>query len=173
MKQRLIAASIFFFLMLNVAYADPAPFDLEIGKATVDDVKGKYKIVSAGINKYSKGDMYDLTPSELEFDGLQSARVIFNEKNILMAVILNFPKNKFDQLLPSLNEKYKLISKDIPFVGNKRAKFSDGNTEIALNSEHLSFNTTLDYISYDLLKAFNDASKQENENKKKSESSKL
>lgn len=88
-----------------------------------------------------------------------------------MQEFLNFPKNKFDQLLPSLNEKYKLISKDIPFVGNKRAKFSDGNTEIALNSEHLSFNTTLD--SYDLLKAFNDASKQENENKKKSESSKL
>ncbi len=154
-----------------VAVADPTPFGLEIGKATIKDVKAKYSAQKTGINKYSGGEMYDI--SGINFDGLQKATVIFSREGKLLAVLTTLPKSKFDGLLSALSNKYKLVSKQIPFVGNKSAKLVDGNTEITLDAPHLSFQMEMNYINKDLWKAYKSQSNKEREQKKKSEQSQL
>ncbi len=151
--------------------ADPAPFGLEIGKATFKDVKAKYSVQVTGINKYTRGLMYKL--SGIDFEGLQKATAIFNQDDTLLAILTTLPKNKFNYLLNSLNNKYQLVSKNIPFVGNKSAKFIDGNTEITLDAPHMSFQMEMNYINKDLLKLYKTESNNEQQQKKKREQSQL
>ncbi len=70
------------------AWADPAPLGLEIGKATVQDAKARYKLRHAGINKYTLGDMYDVDPKQVDMKYLQSCRLIFDKDGKLMAVLM-------------------------------------------------------------------------------------
>ena len=148
-----------------VALADPAPFGLEIGNATIEDVKQKYNAKRTGINKYSNGEMYDLDVSRIELDGLQSATVIFSQDGKLLAVLTTLTKKKFDYLFDSLSRKYSLISKRIPFVGSKSARFVDGNTEITLYAPHLSFQMKMSYINMELQKQFESQSDEEQQRK--------
>lgn len=160
-------------LFSQQAWADPAPFGLEIGKTTIKELKEKYKVTDAGENKFSGGKMYSIKPSQIDFEGLQGVTTIFSNDGKLLAVLTTLPKNKFDYLYDSLGKKYKLTAKEIPFVGNKSATYLDGNTEISLDAPHLSFEMSMNYISLDLLKAAKAQSSQEENNKKKRENSQL
>jgi hypothetical protein len=160
-------------LVSATAWADPAPFGLEIGKTTIKEMQAKYSASNIGENKYSGGEMYSIKPSQIEFDGLQEITTVFSKDGQLLAVLTTLPKNKFEYLYESMGKKYKLISKEIPFVGNKSAKYVNGNTEISLDAPHLSFEMTMNYISKDLQKAFEAQSATENAKKKSKESSQL
>lgn len=159
-------------LMPLVGICEPAPFGLELGKATIKEVRAKYSTKNAGINKYSKGEMYELDVSQINFDGLQSATAIFSQEGKLVAVLTTLPNEKFDYVLNGLASKYKLVSKQIPFVGNKSAKFVDGNTEISLTAPHMSFEMEMNYINKDLWKAYksqSDADAQQKQSREKSQ----
>lgn len=166
-----ILASLLFAPVL--AFADPAPFGLELGKSTIDDVKNKYSVENAGINKYSNGEMYELDVSEVKFDGLEKATIIFSQDGKLLAVLTTLSKDKFDYLFDSLGKKYQLVSKKIPFVGDKSAKFIDGNTEISLDAPHMSFEMDMNYINKDLWISFKNKSNKEQKDKEQSEQSQL
>ena len=154
--------------------ANPTPFGLEISKATFSDVIDKYpSIKEAGTNKYTEGRMIYLNPNQLDFDGLKDALLVFTKENKLSAVILTLPKNKFDELYKTLNDKYKLVSKEIPFVGDKNAKFINDNTEITLNSPHLSFDLELTYADKNLADLYKKTKKNENEQNKEKQKSQL
>ena len=170
--RKFIAIATFMTLPM-MAIADPAPFGLEIGKASIKDVKAKYGAQKTGINKYSGGEMYDLEVSRIKFDGLQKASVIFSREGKLLAVLTTLPKHKFDYVLNGLSNKYQLVSKKIPFVGNKSAKLIDGNTEITLDAPHMGFKMDMNYINKDLWKLYKSQSNSENKKKKQSEQSQL
>lgn len=155
------------------AFANPSPFGLQIGKATVSEVKAKYSTQHKGVNKYSNGDMYDLDVSELSFDGLDSAMVVFDSNGKLQAVLCSLSKDKFQYLFGSLKKKYKLVHSNIPFVGDTSAKFMDGNTEITLNAPHMSFQMDMNYVDKNLVKKFKQESANEEQRKKNNESSQL
>ena len=155
------------------ASADPAPFGLEIGKATIAEMKSKYRAELTGTNKYSHGEMFNLPTAQLGFDGLKEATVIFDKNEVVSAILLSFPKHRFDSLHGSLKGKYRVTQSQIPFVGNKKVVLKDGQTEITLNAPHLSFEMSLNYISDDLLRAFNQSQAQEAQQKRQSENSKL
>ncbi len=162
-----------FFLFFNVT-ADPAPFGLEIGKATIKDVKKKYKALHTGENKYTGGDMYSLDTSIIGIEGLQSATAIFDKKYRLVAMLTTFPKSKFQFLFDTMRQKkYKLAKKNIPFVGNKTAQFKNGKTTVYLDAPHLSFEMSLNYIDDQTYKEFQKAQRQENQQKKRTDQSKL
>lgn len=162
------------FLCLSfTANADPAPFGLEIGKATVNDVKKKYKSEYTGNNKYSHGDMYSLDINEIGIDGLQSATAIFDKRKKLVAILTKFPKLKFDYLFSTMNQKYKVSSKNIPFVGNKSANFKNGKTTIFLDAPHLSFEMTMNYVNNDFWQTYQNMQRKEVQDQKNVEQSKL
>ena len=166
-----VTAVLIFFPL--VAFADPAPFGLEIGNTTIEDVKQKYNTKRTGINKYSHGEMHALDVSKIEFDGLQSAELIFSQDGKLLAVLTKLTKKKFDYLFDGLSRRYKLISKKIPFVGSKSAKFLDGNTEITLDAPHLSFQMKMNYINMELLKQYESQSDEEQQRKQSREMDQL
>lgn len=170
MKKVVLAALLAFPV---TTLADPAPFGLEIGKATIKDVKAKFGAERTGINKYSNGEMFDLDVSSINFDGLQKATVIFSQDGKLLAVLTTLPKHKFDYLMSNLSSKYKVVSKNIPFVGNKSAKLVDGNTEITLEAPHLSFEMEMNYINKGLWKSYKSQSTDEQKKKQQSEASLL
>lgn len=170
MKKSVVAALL---LVPAIAFADPSPFGLEIGKATIKDVKSKYSVKSAGTNKYSQGEMYDLDVSKISFEDLQSARAIFGTDGRLLAILCTLPKSKFNYLLDSLKGKYKIVNSNIPFVGDKSANFVNGGTEISLNAPHLSFEMDMNYVHKDLQRAYNEQINKDQQQKKKQEASQL
>ncbi len=157
-----------------LANADPAPFGLEIGKATISDVKKKYQTQATGKNKYTHGEMLNLNTDAINIEGLKSVTAIFDSKDKLVAVLTTFPKNKFNFLFDTMrNKKYKLVKKNIPFVGNTSAEFKSKGTSIFLNAPHLSFEMSLHYIDSNAYKAFQITDNKEKRAKKKAEQSKL
>ncbi len=171
MKNSILITLLCFSFLAN---ADPAPFGLEIGKITVDEVKKKYKTQHTGKNKYTGGDMYSLDIDAIGIDGLQSATAIFDDKNKLVAILATLPKSKFQFLYDTMSKKkYKLSKKSIPFVGTKSANFKSGNTTVYLYAPHLSFEMSLNYIDNKTQKAFQAAQRIEEQNKKKAEQAKL
>ena len=168
MKKILIGAFLAIPLGVN---ADPVPFGLEIGKATIKEVASKYSVQKTGINKYSGGEMYEL--SGVKFDGLQNVTAIFSKDGKLLALLATLPQNKFDYLFNSLSDKYQLVSKNIPFVGDKSVKMVDGNTEITLEAPHMSFQMQMNYINKDLLKSYKLQSNDEEQQKQKQEQAQL
>ena len=160
-------------LVPTIVLADPSPFGLEIGRTTIKDLKAKYRCQSSGINQYSGGEMYDIMASEITFDGLATCRVIFSKDGKLLAVLTTLPKTKFDYLLSTLKSKYRLVKSTVPFVGDKSAKFIDGNTEVTLDAPHLNFTMEMNYINKDLMKSFKAQSSREQQKKTQKEASQL
>ena len=156
-----------------LSFASPAPFGLELGKNTVSEAKNKYHLIDAGINKYSGGDMYQLDVKELNVDGIESALLIYDKSQTLSAVITSFPKEKLNDLLPTLRKKYKPIKENIPFVGDASAKFKDDDCTILVDAPHLSFSMNLIYSKDDFLNTYDKTVIQEKNAKKSQQESQL
>lgn len=160
-------------LLSTAAFADPTIFGMELGKMTETELKAKYNVSSNGTNKYSNGNMYSIPTSSINFSGLKEVTAIFDTNSKLVAVLTTVPKNKFDYLHQTLGGKYKLVSKNIPFVGNKSVKYRDGTTDITLEAPHMSFDMSMNYIRDDLMQAFNSQSQAEARKKQANEASQL
>ncbi|KOO04826.1 hypothetical protein [Vibrio nereis] len=160
-------------LMSNAVWANPTVFGLTIGETSVDQLKSKYTVNHTGTNKYSHGDMYNISRDQINFEGISDVTTVFDTSGKLVAVLTELPKNKFDYLHGVLGNKYQLVSQKVPFVGNKSATYKDGQTEITLNAPHMSFQLSMNYIHSDLMKAFNNQSKKEKQQKEQRESSML
>jgi hypothetical protein len=152
----------------GAALADPKPFGLELGKATKEAFKKKYPDAEyKGLNSYSLGSMYSVPTYKLPLDGVQEDTFIFDLNGKLVAVLLTLPKYQFDKLLPSLKRKYRLVSSQIPFVGNKSAKFVDGKSEVTMDAPHMSFEMDLLYARKSFLNAFHKSQQKKAEEKRK------
>lgn len=170
MKKLLVSALAF---ISHSVLADPTVFNMELGKTSENEVKEMYSVVAAGKNYYSNGNFYNIPTHQIDFDGLKNVQVIFDNKGVLVAVLTNLHKSKFDYLNSILSKKYKLVKKEIPFVGNKLVKFRDGGTEIILDAPHLSFEMDMLYIRSDFFKKYQQKSTQDKNSKKNSEASQL
>ena len=165
--KKLLSVFLVIIGVLNTSMAkNPSPFGIEIGNTKLDQVKNKYSCINAGISKFSQGHMCNLDVTQLNIEGLKKATVIANREGIVVALILTFPKYKFNELFNTLSSKYTLLYKEIPFVGNKYAKFQYGDTIIQLDAPHLSFNLTLAYTLNSFLKEYYKAREKEEKQKK-------
>lgn len=163
----MFAFFILIFVVSNSFAKNPSPFGIEIGITKLEQLKNKYRCFNNGINKYSKGPMCNLDISQLNIHGLKEAFVIADRKGTIVALLLTFPKYKFDELFNTLSSKYTLLYKEIPFVGNKYAKFKSGNTIIQLDAPHLSFDLTLAYTLDTFLNEYYKAKEEEKKAKKR------
>ncbi|AVP96509.1 hypothetical protein C7S18_04540 [Ahniella affigens] len=157
----------------GAAFADPAPFGLELGKATLTDAKAKYRLKELGINKYSNGPMHQVQPGQISFEGLRNVTLIFDSNQILSGVLTTFPKGRFNDLNDGLAQKYRLVSKSTPFVGDSEAKYVNGQTEISISAPHMSFELNMIYLRQELLSAFDAQSSAEQQAKKNREDAQL
>lgn len=160
------------------AFAGVKVLGFEIGTSSVSDVSNelikKTKVERAGINKFSRGQMLETDGSSYDIDGLQSVTYIFDENSKLMGVIMTMGSHKFDSVNSYLSSKYKLVSKQDPFVGDKYAKFKAENVTIEQDAPHMGgFKMEVRYVRNDLVARYNQKTDQETRQKKASESSKF
>ena len=181
---RLIGAitAIFLLGLAPVQAAPPgevAPLGFAIGKATrdmvIEGLKGKTTLTDEGTNRYSHGAMLEGPGEGLGIDNLSEILFVFNEQDKLVGVRLTFLKDPldkgFEKLLGYLSGKYSLVSKEIPFVGNKSARLKQGDVVIELIAPHLSFTLTVLYMTTGFEQAIETGLQQEAAGKKKRESS--
>lgn len=152
---------------------DPAPFGLELGKATVAQAKAKYRLKSDGTNKYSQGPMFKVEPSSVQLDGLQQMTLIFNKQQVLVGVMTTLPKAQFKPFHEMLSKKYRVTSEEVPFVGDASVKYKSGGTQIELDAPHLSFQMSMNYFRNELLDAFKQQEELEQKAKQKATESQL
>lgn len=163
-----------FLIMLTInSYAAPAPFGLEMGKATISDAKARYALESHGKNPISQGENFDVVTKNIDFDGLQKLNITFDKEGKLVSLSATLSKGRFDDVVASMRRKYKLVKSEIPFVGNKSAEFQDGNTVIFIEAPHLSFSMTLMYIQTGFLEQVKQSINKDKQEKQKRENSQL
>ena len=157
-----------------MAWAAQNPLGFEINKANYNEVKKTYQGQETGINKFSNGPMYKVSGRNIDMDGLKEVVFTFNQQGILQYVQLTFNnKNKFDELANQLATQYKMTTKQRPHVGNRYAEFKNGNSTIMLEAPHMSFDTTLTYLSNNFLSAYKNISNNEEQQRKVKQKSML
>jgi hypothetical protein len=159
----------FVIIYTSIVFAEPAPFGLEIKKATYEDTKKKYSGSDNGITKYSLGKVYQIEVSNIDMEGIESVDAIFDQNDKLVAVFAKFSKARYDALFNYLNQRYKLTSNQDAFVGNRYAIFRDGDTKIVLDAPHMSFSLSLNYLNDDFAKLYVEKSTEEEKEKEKKE----
>lgn len=165
------------FALLGMAFsnlvlaANAAPFGQELGVATYAQVKqqvgGKTDLSDAGTNKFSGGKMLQGDGSGLGIEGLSGVTFIFDRADKLAGVLMSLPKERFKPTLKALSAKYKLVSSEVPFVGNASAKLKLGDSVVELNALHMSFAMEVLYLTNSLKQAFQQQSSNERAAKEK------
>ncbi len=157
------------------AYAgNAAPLGLELGVATYAQVKqqigSKTSLSDGGINAYSDGKMLKSDGDGLGIDGLSDITFIFDQSDRLAGVLMTLPKQngmsdlnntRFRQTMNALGKKYRLVKKDVPFVGDSYAEFREGDSLVELDAPHMSFTMSLTYETRALHDAFTRKSAEE------------
>lgn len=137
--------------------ANAAPLGLELGVASLDQVKTRLsatRLTPAGINAWSDGPMFESDGAGLDIDGLQRITFIFDKGNRLAGVVMTMADTRFDEVFQHLSGKYRLQSKQIPFVGDRYARFSQEASIIEIEDPHLSFEMEVRYLTNELVNAF-------------------
>jgi len=153
---RVFLKPILFWLLLalsNYSLGNVAPFGLELDKTTMKDLESRYDILKK-IKRKDNVTLIEISPRLLSLKGLQEASFFFDDRDVLQAVILTMNKSNFNEMYGILSEKYKLTEKNIPFVGDKFASFSQEDCSIFLEAPHLSFNLLVTYVTNTFFKKF-------------------
>ncbi len=161
--------------------ANAAPFGQEVGVAKCKDViknmSDKVKFTQNGVNKFTNGPMYVGDADNLGFDGAKSILLICDQSDVLSALQLTLAKGSFsegfDKYSKMLKAKYKQVKMVNPYVGNKYAKYSQGNSIIELDAPHLSFDMALTYETNQFDKSYKDTTTTEKNNKQKQQMNNL
>lgn len=174
MKKLLVIVSLVLALTsTNSAFADPKPLGFELCKATIEDVQNTYKTTDAGISAYTEGKMLNVDAYEVGLQDLQKVLFIFNSDGTLSVVDMTFRKTKFDELYGQLNKKYKLVKKQIPFVGNKYAEYKNGKSTVKLDAPHMSFELDVIYGQNFFFKTMKEVNNRQEQQRKDKQASML
>jgi len=162
--------------MGNVMASSPlTPLGFALEMTSSSDVrtrlKGKGSVEQIGINRYSKGKMLKVAGSAFDVRGLKEVVFIFDASNQLTAVNLHMNKRQFDNVYRLLSKKYVLVKKQVPFVGNKSARFSHDHASVSMNAPHLGFTMQVTYQTDKFEKAYRDALTKDKTKRRKKEKS--
>lgn len=165
--------TLLFLLNCSIAFANPSVFGLTIGGATIEQMKEKYAVKHTGENAYSHGSMYSIDASQIPLEGLEEVLAIFDTENKLVAVVSTVNKKRYDYLKDALGKKYTYVNGQNPFVGDKSARFKDGDTIIILDAPHMSFKMSMIYTLNSFYNKFMNDSAEQKEQKAQAEDSML
>lgn len=165
-------------LLCNLAAQAGTPaLGFEIGVSSAEQVKASLvkqtRVIDGGTNKYSGGVMLKTDGSAYEIEGLNEVLYIFDDQKRLAAVILSMDQGRFEPVYQALANKYKVSTKQRPFVGNQFARFKTPDTVIEMDAPHMSFAMEVRYVRNDLMAKFNTQSSAESDAKKKREAAKF
>ena len=167
-----LATLLFVSLGTPCAFAANASFmGNEVGvtkcESAVKSLSDKARLEDNGISYYTEGKMYKGNASGLGLEGAQTITLICDKSNTLVVVQVIINKDYFQSYQKMLKAKYKQNKLINPYVGNRYAKYTQGNSTVTLNAPHLSFEMTLGYATNDFLKLMDSVDKKEKQSKDK------
>ena len=149
----------------EVETANASPLGFVLGVATYTQVKqqagSNTSLSDGGTNPYSGGKVLEGRGGEFGVEGLSNITFIFDPSEKLVAVYMTLPKDNLKDTLKALSAKYKLIAKDVPFVGDASAELQQGNSVIEISAPHLSFAMNVYYMTKAFNKTYTQQSSQE------------
>ena len=108
--------------------------------------------------QYATGKTIKASGNGLGIDRLEVALFIFDASDKLVSVILKMPKTQFETIGNLIIEKYpNVITKEIPFVGDKFVKIQKGESLIFIEAPHMGFAMTVTYATNASIDAANKA----------------
>lgn len=146
------------FVLSFKSFASVSIIGIVINEDSKDDVLNKYRAIS------ETDSTLTLDPKNIPLNSVSTAIIFFKDDKV-KSVLLELDANKFDYFYGLLNKKYKLIQKEIPFVGDKYASFIKDDVGIALSSPHLSFKMSLMYTDKKYYDELNREQRRQDKNK--------
>ena len=157
-----------------------SPLGYELGVVTRAQIKQQAGSVTTltdmGVSPYSGGRILEGNGEGLGVDGLSKISFIFDASDKLVAVLMKIPSGggTFSEMLKALSAKYKLVSKDEPFVGDAYAEFQQGDSVIDVSAIHMEFYAkTVNYMMKLYKATFTQMTNQEQAAKEKRQASKF
>lgn len=174
MKKSVFAPAVACAMVLaSTAHAagNAAPFGVELGVATMEQVKTtlgpNVKSEDSGPNAYTKGPMFDVDGTTLDVEGVQKVRFVFDRSNVLAGVIVLMNKDP-KGLYKTLSAKYKPVSNKIDnFMNYGSARLEKGDSVILIEAPHLDFSMEVDYLTRSLFASWQKSTAEEAASKKK------
>lgn len=163
-----LALGLIILLIAPNVYA-ASPFGMQIGQSTLTEISSDFKGRRGGLSQWTQGPIYHFEASAIELAGLTKAVAIFDTDEKIVGLILTLRKDRFDSLNAMAKESYQLKSSKLPFVGDKKVSYLDGDTAIDLISPHMSFEMDMLFIDRRLSEAFETGFANQKEHKAKSE----
>jgi len=143
MKGKLLCMAVLLTaLWAAAAWAEPAPFGLELRKTTLKEVKRRFHLKYTGTSPKYGWSYYDIDKwdlRKLNFEGLKGIELTFSKKGELLSVRCFFVSVKTKEIFEMLKEKYRLVlakgNPDEPCCFS--ALFDGGNkVRIVLNKDY-------------------------------------
>ncbi len=159
--------------MAQTGAATVAPLGFVVGKATLKEVKAKVpasaKLSLVSTHSNTGGPVFKAQGGAFDIEDLKEVWFVFDEREALVLTALTMDKNGFDRIYQTLAGKYRLVRKDIPFVGDKYARFEQGDVVIEIDAPHMDFTMTLSYITAALKRQVEQGTREKAAQKKKRE----
>lgn len=82
---------------------------------------------------------------------LKSIKGLFNSRNKLIALEVLLPQSEFSEWSKRISEKYELVGKKIPFMGDREITVKSKDHYVIVHAPTSSFSMTIRYIDKKLL----------------------
>ncbi|NPA52335.1 MAG: hypothetical protein GXO22_05530 [Aquificae bacterium] len=144
---KIFLSFILVFAFFFSAFAkNPAPFGMELGKATIEDVNNKFGCTL--VKRKEEWIMCFIRPQDTGLDKAEKAVFYFDKKTkILHKVVVVLSESQFKKLYRMLSAKYEIVDEHIPFVGDRYAKYKSGDVIIEIFDPHPGFEMELRYMT--------------------------
>ncbi len=151
--------------------ANAGLFGQEVGVAKCHDsmkvLSSSVKFELSGVSKYSNGNMYEGNAANLGLSGAKTILFVCEKDDTLSAIQLVINKDYFNDYQKMLKAKYKQVKLINPSVGDKLARYTQGNSAVLLIAPHLSFDMKLSYATNKFWKDMETTNNQEQQSSQK------
>ncbi|MBW7925690.1 MAG: hypothetical protein H3C59_13245 [Burkholderiaceae bacterium] len=175
-RSTLVVATLLFSIATN---AGTQVLGFEIGVSTHELVQTALKRktiireVAVDQNRFD-GSILATNGESYEIEGLLEVFYIFDRDKRLAAITMVMNTYKFDAVFQALSAKYRVLSKDIPFVGSKSARFEGSDDGvIVLNAPHLGHVMNVTYTDRGFEEAVVGKMKKESDERRRREAGKF
>jgi hypothetical protein len=148
---------LFSFCTAN-ANTNTLAFGISLGVTTIDDLVSRRLIESKdeheGINRFTEGKQYFLSPIDFDDSSIQSLLVIFDKNEKASAVIVTYDNDTFDSINYRLQKKYSTRVNERSSVDNSFVVYNNGMNIIEFEKNDSSFQAELRILSDDFFKQY-------------------
>lgn len=154
-----IISLLFLFSFCTVsANTNISVFGISLGVTTIDDLVSRHLIESKdeheGINRFTEGKQYYLSPLDFNDSSMQSLLVIFDKNEKASAVIAIYDTDDFDSINYRLQKKYATRTHVRSSVDNSFVTYNNGMNIIEFEKNDLNYQAELRILSDEFFKQY-------------------